>query len=231
MAKYSHLFRIISFFVVITSVLCSCGNNTKQKDAKEREGILKELTSYQERLPYTVPGTKFTITDISVENDIVVYTCSVFNEDWDAMSMSSNFVSSDRNMARVISGMSSDAVNNFINHGIGLKYIYTSKETGEKLLEIEMSSEKLKEVRDKVESGEIEVVVIEAAAVVAKGLAQGGILHFVQRSEQGFSIHVCNTGFFCRVIEVFGVGSVMLSKMGLDSQGVNHGFKSIIRIR
>jgi len=160
MAKYSHLFRIISFFVVITSVLCSCGNNTKQKDAKEREGILKELTSYQERLPYTVPGTKFTITDISVENDIVVYTCSVFNEDWDAMSMSSDFVSSDRNMARVISGMSSDAVNKFIKHGIGLKYIYTSKETGEKLLEIEMSSEKLKEVRDKVESGEIEAYTI-----------------------------------------------------------------------
>lgn len=159
MVKYSHLFCIISFFIIFSYVLCSCGN-TSQKAAKEREEILKELTSYQEKLPYTVPGTKFTITDISVENDIVVYTCSVFNEDWDAMYMSSDLVSSDRNMARVISGMSSDAVNKFIEHGIGLKHIYTSKETGEKLLEIEMSSDKLKEVRDKVERGEIEAYTI-----------------------------------------------------------------------
>ena len=34
--------------------------------------------------------------------------------------------------------------------------IYTSKGSREKLIEIEMSSEKMKEVRDKLESGEIE---------------------------------------------------------------------------
>ena len=110
-----------------------------------------------------------------------------------------------------------------------LAFVYAS-ESGIDLFE-QRACGSLGSLSDGGESGEIEVVVIEAAAVVAKGLAQGGILHFVQRSEQSFSIHVCNTGFFCRVIEVFGVGSVMLSKMGLDSQGVNHGFKSIIRIR
>lgn len=154
MTNFLHRFSLVAFFFLF-SVLYSC-NNTDKKSAKEREYILKELTSYQDRLPYTVPGTNFTITDINIENDIVVYTCSVYDEDWESMSMPSNVANSDRNMARVISGMSSDAINKCVEYGIGIKYIYTSKETGEKLLEIEMSSDKITEIRDKVESGQLE---------------------------------------------------------------------------
>jgi len=143
--------------------LCSC-INTSKKANKEREDILKELTSYQDRLPYTVPGTRFTVTDISVDNDIVVYTCSVCNEDWDSMAMSSDIANSDRNMARVVSNVSDEAVKKFIELGIGLKYIYTSEETGEILLEIEMSTDKLKEIKDKVDNGELEAYsIIEIA--------------------------------------------------------------------
>ena len=59
-------------------------------------------------------------------------------------------------MARVISNVSSEAVDKFIEHGLGLKYIYTSEETGETLLEVEMSADKMKEIRDKVDSGELQ---------------------------------------------------------------------------
>ena len=152
--KFSLSFGHI-IFVILISFFCSC-NNTAQKTGKEKEKILEELTSYQEKLPYTIPGTKLTITDISIENDIVVYTCSIYNEDWDTSFMTSDMMASDRNMARVVSGVSSDAVKKFIEYGIGIKYIYISKETGEKLLEIEMSSDKLKEIYNKLESGEIE---------------------------------------------------------------------------
>ena len=145
--------------LLLLLVLCSCNNVSKTKGNK-REEILRELAYFQDRLPYTVPGTRFTIKDISIDNDIVAYTCSVYDDDWKTMSMESDVANSDRNMARVLSNVSNEVVDIFIEHGIGLKYIYTSEETGKTLLEIEMSADKLKDIKDKVENGELEAYTI-----------------------------------------------------------------------
>lgn len=127
-----------------------------KKTSKDRQKIFDELSLYKERLPYTIPGTRFTITDIATENDIVAYTCGIQSDEWEAMAMSKDIANSDKNLARVISNVSDDVVDKFIEFEIGIKYIYTSIETGEKLLEIEMSPEKLKEIRDKIKNGELE---------------------------------------------------------------------------
>lgn len=154
MGKSNFKLKLVAdLFVII--LLTSCGMNSS-KSTKEREEILKEITSYQDKLPYNIPNTSISITNIAVDNDIIVYTCKVSSEDWDAMSLASEVSNTDRNMARVISNVSNDAVEKFIEHGLGLKYIYTSDETGETLLEVEMSAEKMKEIKNKVESGEIQ---------------------------------------------------------------------------
>jgi len=141
--------------LLLALFLTSCGANSA-KSQKEREELLKEIMSYKDKLPFNIPGTSISITDIAVDNDIIVYTCRVGSEDWDAMSLASEVSNTDRNMARVISNVSSEAVDKFIEHGLGLKYIYTSEETGETLLEVEMSADKMKEIRDKVDSGELQ---------------------------------------------------------------------------
>lgn len=142
----------------MTGVICSCQDN---KSSVNRGLILKEFVSYKENLPFTIPGTRLTITDIAIENDIVVYTCSVYKEDWESMAMSSFFANSDKNMARVVSNISSETINKLIEHGLGLKYIYSSEETGEELLEIEMTAEKLKDIRERIKNGELEAYTIK----------------------------------------------------------------------
>ena len=44
----------------------------------------------------------------------------------------------------------------FVENELGLKYIYVSKDTGKTLLEIEIPANKLKEIKDKIDKGEIE---------------------------------------------------------------------------
>lgn len=144
---------ITDLFVII--LLTSCGMNPS-KSTKEREEILKEITFYQDKLPYNIPNTSISITNIAVDNDIIVYTYKVGNEDREAMSLAAEVSDTDWNMTRVISNVSNDAVDKFIEHGLGLKYIYTSDETGEIVLEVEMSAEKMKEIKNKVESREIQ---------------------------------------------------------------------------
>lgn len=141
--------------LLLVLFLYSCGANSA-KSQKEREEILKEIMSYQDRLPFNIPGTTISITDIAVNDDVVSYTCVIGEDDWGDMSLVSEVASTDRNMARVISNVSNEAVDKFIEHGLGLKYIYKSAETGNILLEIEMSAEKMKEIRDKISKGELQ---------------------------------------------------------------------------
>lgn len=154
MGKFTSSIDLIAS-ILFVSFLISCGANSV-KPQKEREEILNEIMSYKDKLPYNIPSTSISITDITVDNDVIVYTCKVGSEDWDAMSLASEVSNTDRNMARVISNVSSEAVDKFIEHGLGLKYIYTSEETGETLLEVEMSADKMKEIRDRVDSGELQ---------------------------------------------------------------------------
>lgn len=154
MGKFTSSLGLIASMLLVL-LLTSCGANSA-KSQKEREEILNEIMSYKDKLPFNIPGTSIAITDIAVDNDIIVYTCRVGREDWDAMSLTSEVSNTDRNMARVISNVSSEAVDKFIEHGLGLKYIYTSEETGETLLEVEMSADKMKEIKDKVDSGELQ---------------------------------------------------------------------------
>jgi len=154
MRKFTSSIGFIAGLLLVL-FLFSCGANSA-KSQKEREELLKEIMSYKGKLPFNIPGTSISITDIAVDNDIIVYTCRVGSEDWDTMSLASEVSNTDRNMARVISNVSSEDVDKFIEHGLGLKYIYTSEETGETLLEVEMSADKMKEIRDKVESGELQ---------------------------------------------------------------------------
>lgn len=154
MAKSSQTFwsktSTLLIFILISYGIQSCNSQ------KERDKLLQEILSYNKKLPYSIPGTTLTITDISVDGDNVVYNCKIGKEDFEEMSSLSEVSSSDRNMARVLSNISRFSVDKLIEHKLGIKYIYRSAETDKELLKIDMTAEKIKEIRDKVNSGEIQ---------------------------------------------------------------------------
>lgn len=68
MGKSNFKLKLVAdLFVII--LLTSCGMNSS-KSTKEREEILKEITSYQDKLPYNIPNTSISITNIAVDIEL-----------------------------------------------------------------------------------------------------------------------------------------------------------------
>ena len=118
--------------------------------------IEAELSEFKHSLPYEIAGSGFVVTNVEIVGDIVIYTCQVSKENWDIMSLSQEVSSSERNIARVISMIDKGAIAKSIKSGLGIEYVYVSQENDSTLLEIEVQPNKLKEVFDKLENGEIE---------------------------------------------------------------------------
>ena len=135
---------------IAAAVSCSHG----QKNHKDIE---KELSEFRSHLPMNVAGDEMVLTDVKLEDDIVVYTCEVSKDSWDAISLSVDALPSDRNIARLISSIDDSVIEKLIDSGLGLSYVYVSKENPSKVLfEVKADSKKLKEISEKLKSGEIQ---------------------------------------------------------------------------
>lgn len=151
------LVNILLAFTVIA--FGSCGLKSTNKNSineQERKMVEEELATFKRSLPYEIAGSGFVMTNVEIVDDIVIYTCQVSEENWDAMSLTQEVSSSERNIARVISNLDKEAIGKFIRSGFGIKYVYVSQENDSTLLEVEVQPNKLKEVFDKLENGEIE---------------------------------------------------------------------------
>ena len=148
-----------TFAICLILILVSCGLKSSNKnsfDKHERELVEEEIASFKQNLPYEIAGKGFVMTNVEIANELVIYTYKVSKENWDVMFLSHEVSSSDRNIARVISNIDKETINKLIRSGLGVKYVYVSQETNRTLLEIEVQSNKLKEVSDKLGKGEIE---------------------------------------------------------------------------
>lgn len=151
------LVNILLAFVILT--FGSCGLNSSNKNSfneHERKMVEEELATFKHGLPYEIAGSGFVMTNIEIVGDMVIYTCQVSKENWDAISLTQEVSSSERNIARVISNLDKEAIAKFIKSGFGIKYEYVSQENDSTLLEVEVQPNKLKEVFEKLEKGEIE---------------------------------------------------------------------------
>ena len=72
MGKFTSSLGLIASLLLVL-FLASCGTNSA-KSQKEREEILKEIMSNKDKLPFNIPGTSISITDIAIDNDIIAYT-------------------------------------------------------------------------------------------------------------------------------------------------------------
>lgn len=153
MAKLKLFSRlVVSLLVVFFVVSCEGQSYTP----KERSAFLQEILSFKEELPYKI-GETIVITNIEADNDFVEYTFQVEEEEWMGIALlSDKSIKNDRNLARVLGNCPSDITDLLIKYGIGFRSKYISAKTGKILLEVEMSADKIKEIKDKVNSGEIQ---------------------------------------------------------------------------
>lgn len=154
--RKNSFFIHLALLVLMVAFTTSCLNNPTQQKAKVREQLQKEIKSFQKRLPLPVEGTGISIIGMDLNDDIVVYTYSVSEEDWENMAGSEELANSDKNLARIVDNVPSASLDLFIKYGLGLKMIYKSKESGETLRELEIPADKLKEIKEKTSKGELE---------------------------------------------------------------------------
>ena len=153
MAKLKLFSRLVVSLLVVFFV-ASCEGQSYT--LKERSAFLQEFLSFKEKLPYKIRET-FAITNLEVDNDFVEYTFQVNEEEWMEISLiSDELIKNDRNLARVLGNFPSDITDQLIKYGIGFRSKYISAKTGKLLFELEMSADKIKEIKDKVNSGEIQ---------------------------------------------------------------------------
>lgn len=149
------LLGIIFCNVAITLMSC---NHVPKKGIKEqrREEIRQAVRLHKLRCPYVVPNAGITIVDIDVDDDYMIVKVEVTDGYYKSTLLTPEMANSDRNVARCISSYSNNIIDMFVEYEFGMKYIYTSQETGETLLEIKIPAKKLKEVKEKVKTGEIQ---------------------------------------------------------------------------
>lgn len=142
------LFQLGIALMMLAVSICSCDFISKKAKEEVRDELKEVLTDLSRELPMEVIEGHMTITDINLEGDFMVCTCEV--SETIAMSMSETMASSDENLARVLEGMDEDAVETFIDNGVGIKYVYYSQGTGDYLMEVSMSATKMKSLRNKM---------------------------------------------------------------------------------
>ena len=140
-------------------LLCvSCGGKKQQEgvDKEVRAEIVADIEDLQKTLPSLIPNTPIKMTEVSVDGDLAVVVLELPQEVLGAQFLDrDDAANSDKNIARMLSGVKRDFVEKLIQGGLGIKYIYKDIETGETLLTIEADAKRIKQIQDGIESGSI----------------------------------------------------------------------------
>ena len=139
-----------SLLLITILLLSSCAQN-KKKTTIAREIFKKEIANEFKELPVSING--ILLTDIDIEDDYIVYVADLTREEWSARFMPNNAVNSDKNIARIISVVSPELLQKYIDFEVGIKYLYREVESKGSLGEIEISHERIKDIKDKLERG------------------------------------------------------------------------------
>ncbi len=114
--------------------------------------IIQMLRIFQKELPMEVGGSDWVITQVELIGDTITYTCSVACESL----LPAEYLQSESFLARVVSSIGEDNVKTLVEKCVGIKYMYVSNETGELMYEVCISPKRLRDLYEKVTSGQIE---------------------------------------------------------------------------
>ncbi len=154
--KKSFLF---CFIISIGLLITSCKNNKQENssaDSKLRQEVENEFEMMKKKLPIQIPNTPMTIEGVSFDGDLIEFVVTMPNYVFDEnMAFGADVVNSDKNVARIINNDNQEQIDLIAKVGLGIRYIYMSSDTGDTLMFVEADSERLKRVREGINSGEI----------------------------------------------------------------------------
>ncbi len=135
----------VAYLMVLACVTSGC----KEKNP-HRAVICAEIAEMKNELP--MDAGNLIIQDVNVKEDLVVYDCLVDQEQ--NMIQADSILNSDKNYARTIASLDEKIVAGFMDADMGIKYVYKNKE-GKSLGALTISAQKMKEISNKLKSGEI----------------------------------------------------------------------------
>ncbi len=138
----------IVYGAILALTLMSVGCAEKNP---HRAAIRQEIEEMKSQLPLETGS--LTIREVNVKGDLVVYECAV--EEVADMIQADSVLNSDKNYARTLASMDEKVVAGFVNAEMGVKYVYKDKE-GKNLSEMTISAQKMKEISEKLKTGEIQ---------------------------------------------------------------------------
>ena len=141
-----------SLLLITILLLSSCAQN-KKKTTIAREIFKKEIANEFKELPVSING--ILLTDIDIEDDYIVYVADLTREEWADRFLPYEATNSDRNIARIISGISAEILQKHIDNEVGVKYVYRDTDSKGIFTEIEVSHERMKEIKEKLVNGDI----------------------------------------------------------------------------
>ena len=152
--KYSGL-----IFAIITLLVVACTGNKQGHssiDNRYRQEMVDEIEKMKPHLPMQIPNTPMAIDGVSIDGDMIEFVAtlpeSVFE---DGVAFGSDVANSDKNVARMLNNFNKEQLEKMIKAGFGLRYIYKNIDTGDTLMTIEATCERLKQVKEGIASGEI----------------------------------------------------------------------------
>ena len=95
------------------------------------------------------------MTGLELEDSLLTCTCEMNKDDWNIYSMPEKEANSDRNIARIIKTVDPQIGHLLEKNNLGFKYVYTDKETKQILMSISIGPQRLKEIKMKLDNGEI----------------------------------------------------------------------------
>ncbi len=136
-------FAILAIFLSLSS--CSKVN---------RKIIVKQVAATKSHLPQKI-GAALEVVDVNIKGDMVEYVIKMSEDIWRVSGMTNETANSDRNIANLLSSIDDFTIGNYIGCDMGIRYTYDSSETNKKLVEIDISPSRLKEIHEKVKKGEM----------------------------------------------------------------------------
>lgn len=146
---------LLAFMLVFVACTDNGKNSGKTVDNRLRQKTIFQVESMNANLPYKFPSTSLSIDRAKVDGDIIEYTASVPDSLFEAFILSEDEVNSDKYIAKFLKDINHQVLNEIIEAGFGLRFIYKSSESGKTLLRVEVDCDRLSRIKEGLDSGEL----------------------------------------------------------------------------
>ena len=139
--------------LVILTLLFSLSSCTKLS----RQNVMKIVEETKKGLPKAV-SEDVTFTDINIKENMIEITCKLSEKQWNDMQELQGFKDvkkSDRYKATLLSCLQDKAISSFVNADYGVRFLFYTPSTEDKVMTVDILSTELAELYEKIKNGKV----------------------------------------------------------------------------